>query len=61
VKGSNHFQILRELIDYTIYGEIDDTIRTGSFQKKKMLLWTLVFVILPMMVESAVLETTKMV
>jgi hypothetical protein len=65
VKRSNRYQILKEVIGYRVYGGIDDTIKTGFQAKqavsKKVTIWKLVLVTLPMMVEIAVLETTEMV
>jgi hypothetical protein len=65
VKKSNRYQILKKVIGYRVYGGIDDTIKIGFQAKqafsKKVTIWRLVFVALPMMVEIAVLETTEMV
>ncbi|EIE77578.1 hypothetical protein RO3G_02282 [Rhizopus delemar RA 99-880] len=62
---SNRYQILKEVVGYRVYGEIDDTIKTGLQAKqpfsKKVTTLKLVFVTLPMMVEIAALETTEMI
>jgi hypothetical protein len=58
MKRSNHYQVLKEVIGYRVYGGIDNTIEIGFQAKqafsKKVTTWKFVLVTLPMMVEIAV-------